>query len=519
VAEELKKVQSAQMLEPRAAPALSSELGVIDIGSNTARLVVFASTPEGGLRAILESKEVPRLGMGRGRDGSLSREAIERGIGALRRFSRMLAASRNPRTVSVATSAVRDAPNGAEFLQRVRRETHLTPQILSGEEEGRFAYLGVSSAFSLASDLVVDLGGGSLQGARVYQGRLAHTVSRPLGALRLTEEFLRHDPPKPKELDELRDHVRRDLRKFPSRGNGRLFGVGGSIRSLGRVAIQLRNYPIPRVHGYPISRRDLEALGGLLFEMPSERRKGVAGLSGQRADVILAAIVIVDELLRASEADQMYVCGTGIREGIANETLQIPLPAPAEELAHRSVSAYARALGFSMAHGEDVANAATSVFDQLHPIRGRDAGARLALKVGGWMHDSGTVIDPGLHAEHSAYILRNGTIFGLFHRETLLASMAAQLHEGDEAPPGWRREFRGILEDKEIELAEELGALLFLAETLIGSGVSARVSRGGKKIVLSASRSVRDRLSDRSFDRLVRAFDRALDLEVTWNGR
>ncbi|MFZ1024104.1 MAG: Ppx/GppA phosphatase family protein [Thermoplasmata archaeon] len=511
-------MQTSNLIAPRPSTALSSELGIIDLGSNTARLVVYASTPEGGLRLLLESKEIPRLGMGRLSDGSLSRDAIERGIGALRRFARLLAASGNPRTIAVATSAVRDAPNGAEFLQRVRREARLTPEIIDGEEEGRYAYLGVSSAFALSSDLVVDLGGGSLQGARVHQGRLVNAVSRPLGALRMTEEFLEHDPPKRKEIDELREHVRREFRKFPTTGHGRLFGVGGSIRSLGRVAIQLKNYPVQRVHGYPITVRDLRALGELLFEMPSDRRKGVAGLSGQRADVILAAIVIVEELLRATAADHLYVCGTGIREGIANEAFGIPLPAAAEELAHRSVSAYARALGFSLAHGEAVADAATSVFDQLHPTRERDAGARLALRVAGWMHDSGTVIDPGLHAEHSAYILRHATVLGLFHRETLLSSMAAELHEGDEAPPGWRREFRGILEDKEIDLGEELGALLFLAETLIGSGVSSKVMRGGKRIVLSASRSVKDRLSDRSFDRLVRVFDRVLDREVAWDG-
>jgi exopolyphosphatase / guanosine-5'-triphosphate,3'-diphosphate pyrophosphatase len=512
-------VQTSNLIAPRRATAISSELGIIDLGSNTARLVVFASTPEGGLRTLLESKEIPRLGMGQRADGSLSREAMERGIGALRRFARLLAASGNPRTIAVATSAVRDAPNGVEFLQRVRREARLTPQIVTGEEEGRYAYLGVSSAFALTSDLVVDLGGGSVQGVRVHQGRLVNAISRPLGALRMTEEFLEHDPPKRKEIDQLRAHVRRELRRFPTSGNGRLFGVGGSIRSLGRVAIELKNYPIQRVHGYPITGRDLQALGELLFEMPSDRRKGVAGLSGQRADVILAAIVIVEELLRATSADHLYVCGTGIREGIASEAFGIPLPAPADELAHRSVSGFARALGFSLAHGEAVAEAATSVFDQLHPARERDTGARLALRVAGWMHDSGTVIDPGLHAEHSAYILRHATVLGLFHRETLLASMAAELHEGDEAPPGWRREFRGILDDEEIDLGEELGALLFLAETLIGSGVSSKVMRGGRRIVLSASRSVKDRLSDRSFDRLVRVFGRVLEMEVAWDGR
>jgi exopolyphosphatase / guanosine-5'-triphosphate,3'-diphosphate pyrophosphatase len=506
------------LMATHSAPKPARVLGVIDLGSNTARLVIYSSTAEGGLRALMESKEVPRLGWKSRRDGALSPAAIDRGVAAMKRFARLLAASGNPPTVAVATSATRDAPNGGEFLARVARETKIVPRVISGEEEARYGFLGVSSAFELQNDLVIDLGGGSLQAGRVYRGRLTTANSLPLGALRMTEEYLRHDPPKGKEVDELHEIVRAELKELPNLGGERLFGVGGSIRSLARVAIDLKKYPIPRVHAYPLSDRDLRGIGELLFDMPAERRKGVAGLSGQRADVVLAAIVIVEELLRATGQEHLYVCGTGIREGLAVESLGIPLPATSEELAYRSVSSIAESLRFSLPHGEAVASVAASVFDRLHPTRERDLRARLALEVAGWMHDSGAVIDVTHHPEHSAYILRHATVLGLFHREALLASMAADLHEGGETPAGWRREFAGILEDSDIALAEELGALLFLAETLVGSGVQCTVARDRSKIVLSAPRSVKDRLSDRAFDRLVRAFDRALDMEVTWDG-
>ncbi|MCI4360582.1 MAG: hypothetical protein L3J91_02675, partial [Thermoplasmata archaeon] len=230
----LSATRTSAELRPRAV-----ELAVIDLGSNTARLVIFETTSQGGFRSIFESKEVPRLGQGVSPDGSLSPEAVERGVGALRRFARQIHQAGDPLTLAVATSAVRDAPNGPEFLSRVARETGIRIRVLTGAEEGRYAYLGVAGAFELGRDLAVDLGGGSLQAALTIDGRLDRVVSLPLGALRLTQQFLVHDPPKGKELDLMRDHVREALKDLPLPRSGptHIYGVGGTIRCLARVAI------------------------------------------------------------------------------------------------------------------------------------------------------------------------------------------------------------------------------------------------------------------------------------------
>src|SRR5580658_4981372 len=217
-------------------PRASQQLGVIDVGSNTARFVIFETFAIGAVRASYEDKEVPRLGAGTGPDGELSDEAIRRGTAAMRRFAKLVRVLEVPRTLAVATSATREAPNGGELVRAVERSTGMLLRILSGAEEARYGYLGVASAWELENDIVLDLGGGSLQLAEIRRGELRSTVSLPLGALRLSQRFFEHDPPKKREMDELREHVRAacsgsGARCAPSRGRRSSSAAGRSAGS------------------------------------------------------------------------------------------------------------------------------------------------------------------------------------------------------------------------------------------------------------------------------------------------
>ncbi|EQD51638.1 exopolyphosphatase, partial [mine drainage metagenome] len=146
------------------------QIGVIDVGSNTARFVVFEASRAGAVRAVYEAKEVPRLGLRTGPDGRLTDEAIQRGVAALKRFAKIVRQREVPRTLAVATSAVRDAPNGPEFLRAVERSSGLLLRTISGAEEARYGYLGIAGAWELHDDVVCDLGGGSLQLVEVVRG-------------------------------------------------------------------------------------------------------------------------------------------------------------------------------------------------------------------------------------------------------------------------------------------------------------------------------------------------------------
>ncbi len=500
-----------------AARPADRRVAVIDVGSNTARLVVFRTSSAGYLRAIYEAKESPRLGLGMLADGSIAREAFDRGLAGLKRFARTLRALDHPLAVGVATSAVRDAPNGPTFVDRVAKETGIELRILDGTEEARYAYLGVASAWELDNDLVCDLGGGSLQIACTRVGRLANSVSLPLGALRLSQRFLEHDPPKGREVDDLIEYARRAIEPALDafgRTPGRLFGVGGTVRSLAKVAIDLRDYPIPRVHGYPLRPHDLEALRELLLDLPAAKRGNVPGIGADRTDVIVAGLLVIEELVRASGVELLTVSGTGIREGIALEEVRAVLPATAEELAHRSVEAASESLGFSMEHAEAVERIARQLFDLLAKRRGWDAEARRALTVAAWMHDAGTAVDLWRHARHSAYLVRNIPLWGLTQREILLASMAAYLHEGDEVPSSWRRDALPLIRGPDIETARQFGAILYTAETLLHGDPRFTLSDDGGTLTLLLARAPETGLSPRAVEKIRKPLRRELGLEV-----
>ncbi len=495
----------------------AATVGVVDIGSNTARCVVFETSRSDAVRAIFETKDSPRLGLGLLPDGHLAEAAVARGVATARRFAQVLRALGVPRTLAVATSAVRDAVNGPEFVREVERATGLRLRVISGAEEAHYAYLGVASAWPLENDIVFDLGGGSMQLAEVRAGTLRNSVSLPLGVLRLSQRFLEHDPPKKREWEELREHVRSTLdsvvRAFGGRSY-RLFGIGGTVRSLARAAIDLREWPIGRVHGYPLYDHDIEALHELLAEMPAQKRRSVPGIGNDRADVVLAGIAVLEEVLRAVRAERIIVSGTGIREGVALEAIGARLPATAEELADRSVAAAAESFAFPLEHGRAVATTALALFDVLAPRFGGGESERLALRVAAGMHDAGTAVDLWNHARHSAYLIQNYPIWGLDQREVLLAAMAAWLHEGDEPPSEWKRDYLPIVRAEELAAARHLGAILEVAELLAPARPRFSQSSGARSLGVAFSSSADTSLPPRWAEKVRRPMERVFGLEV-----
>jgi exopolyphosphatase / guanosine-5'-triphosphate,3'-diphosphate pyrophosphatase len=498
-------------------PRARSTLGVIDIGSNTARFVQFEVASAGTVRAIFETKDVPRLGSDPGPDGRLSAATIGRGVATVRRFAYLVRALEIPKTLAVATSAVRDAPNGGEFVREVERATGVLLRTLSGAEEARYAYLGVAGAWELQNDIVLDLGGGSLQLAEVRSGKLHNSVSLPLGALRLSQRFFEHDPPKRREWDELRDYVRTTLTSvFEAFGAtpDRLLAVGGTVRSLARAAIELRQWPVRRVHGYTLYDHDIDALNELLGEMPAAKRRSIPGIGGDRADVVLAGIVVLKELVRAASTDRIVVSGTGIREGIALEAVGAKLPVPAVQLAERSAMAAAEAFGFPIEHGRAVAEAAIALLKVLSPKLDAGPPEALALRVAAWMHEAGIAIDFWNSPHHTAYLIQNYPIWGLDQRQVLLASMASYLHEGDDPPYQWKKAYLPIIRPADLDLAMRLGAILEVAEILAPVRPRFSLTGAGRTLSVSFSASADTHLSPRWAEKVRKPMERIFGMEV-----
>jgi len=492
---------------------------VVDIGSNTIRLVEYEVVGRSGLRLVRAFKEVPRLAHAATENGALSREAIEQGARSVRRLLAMLPPERDRTTVAVATSAVRDAPNRAAFVDRVRSVAGIVPKVISGPEEGRYAYLGVSDAWRLDRDLVIDLGGGSMQVVYTRGGRVARAFSMPIGTVRLTDRYFHHDPPRDREIDALRATVREHLDALPERPkNGRVFVVGGTARALARTSMELGESPLRTIHGQPLRGRELKGLSALLRTMPAKRRREVPGIDRTRAEVIVAGLWTFREVADRFDAQELTVSTRGIRDGLALETAGIPVARTSAELVDRSATVAARSFRFSLEHGRDVAAKADHLFDAVRRRLDWGEEERLALRAAGLLHDIGAVVDPWHHAWHSAYILRHTAVGGLTRRAAGLAVIAVSGHEGEPLPEGWRRAWKSVLSRDGMARGERLGAILFVAERFAGLGVEFDVSPRRERVVVRGDGRRRRPIGPKRFDRLEKHIRRTLGLGLDLEG-
>lgn len=293
---------------------MNEVLAAIDVGSNTILLLIARSDPTIGLTIIDEAEDQPRLGAGLGATGRLSAEAMTRALESLARMLERCRRQGVTQMAAVATAAMREAKNGDEFVQRVR-ELGIPLRIIPPEEEAALAYRAAAYHFPGPGRLLIaDIGGGSLELVGADEGRIELTDSLPLGAVRLTELQL--------PLASLRDHVRESLSSAlaGNRWSGaRLIGSGGTFATLARMVNARRGAPDAVVHGTEVSRLELERVLNQLSTLTADQRRKVPGLKPERADIIVAGLAAVLELLDIVRAGSVTVSGLGIREGMLLE--------------------------------------------------------------------------------------------------------------------------------------------------------------------------------------------------------
>jgi exopolyphosphatase/guanosine-5'-triphosphate,3'-diphosphate pyrophosphatase len=302
------------------APEPEQRVAVIDLGSNSFRMVVFGSTGSSWERED-EASSAVRIGEGLAASGRLGEQAMARALQTLDSFTALCERhGLDEHSVdAVATSAIRDAENGSEFLEEVRSRTGLYVRVLSREQEARYGYLAAVNSTTLSNGCVLDLGGGSLQLVRVA-GRLAReSGSWRLGAVRMTERFLSEQgPAKRSQLKALQAHVSRKLERAPwlHATGPRLIGVGGTVRNLAAAAERAAGLPSDEVQGFVIEREILDDLIARLAALPATERSRVPGIKQARADIVLAGAIVIQGVMRCGGFDTIEVTGAGLREGI-----------------------------------------------------------------------------------------------------------------------------------------------------------------------------------------------------------
>jgi len=493
------------------AQAPAPPIAIIDIGSNSGRVVVFRLDGAGQLRMLAGSRAALRLVQDVDKTHRLTEESMGRAMEALRDFRALAQGAGAERIVAVATAAVRDADNSQVFSDRVRRELGFEVQIIDGKREAYYGFLGALRGLAVESGLLFDLGGGSLQVSHFERRQPGRSTSLPLGALRLSETFLESDPPKSGELRRLQVQARKTLRSArlgKLRARETLIGTGGTVRNLAKMDRRSHGYPITRLHGYVMSVRRLRELAARLASLTLKKREAIPGLSHERGDSIVGGALAIETLMEEVGASEIMVSGQGVREGLAYSLAGDGVSSPREvrEASLRSLTA--RFDGWSQEAAERRRSIAAALARALEP-RAR-AEILEAIDYSAWTLDLGRSIDFFNRHEHVADIFLDTELNGFTHHQIALTSAVVR-RTGDEHfdPKG----LAPLITAGDREAIERAAVILALADDIeerCPRGVAVEVfCEVGRQITVCVPQLVawRPRALDARFER---AFGKAL---------
>jgi exopolyphosphatase / guanosine-5'-triphosphate,3'-diphosphate pyrophosphatase len=500
-------------------------IGIVDLGSNTARLAVFETEPGERFQLIDGIREPIRLGEGLAASGALSRRAMDRAQAAVHLFSDYAAATGLGEMEVIGTSALRDASNGDELLARLE-PLGLEITVLSGEEEAQLGVLAVANSFALEEAWVVDLGGGSAQVSRMSQRRWIEGHAHPLGAVRLTEAFLHNDPPTPSEVAALERHVEGVLAEVADRirrDGLPLVGIGGTLRNLSRATQEALEDPLGLLHGYSYQCAALEQLTEELLSLPARKRARIPGLNPDRADIIIAGALVFRWLARRAELDRILVSGHGVREGAFFRRF-LPPPHLLPDVRRFSVANLLAQYGQEdHPHVERVVHLALQLFSELEPLHGLGEEEAGLLEAAAWLHDIGMTVDYHRHHKHGEYLVRSAPLPGFTQREMALISLLVRYHRKGLPKVG---DLRPMLESDDKRRLLQLTSCLRLAEYLERSragrvkGVRATIGRKNVALEVRATETPTVELWEaaKQRDLFERAFGRSLSLTAVVDG-
>ena len=516
-------------------------IAAIDVGSNSLHMVIAQADADGGVTMLWRMKEMVGLGRMSFPSRRLSREAMDRAVTTLRRFQQAAQARQCEKVLAAATSAVREAENGGDFLERVRRELGMSIRIVSARDEARLIYLGVRHAVDLGSrpHFVLDVGGGSVEFIVADNHRAALLESRKLGASRMTARYVNSDPISPGDLKSLLAHYDRELSPvcdgvLAHRPVAAL-GTSGTIENLAAMCAAVyggKGDGKPSAAGGAAaggaSVIEREALGRLvarLLESRSKDRAALPGLDEQRRDQVVAGPLLVNELFRRLDLDHMRVCRSSLREGIlldylARHAPELSIRRTVPEPRRRSVLDLARRCNWDQAHHEQVARLCTDLFDQTAGLHGLGTEERELIEFGALLHDIGLHIAREGHHKHSQYLILNGNLKNFAPEEVRTIANIARYHRKAKPDPDAHPEY-AALSKRGRRLVNIGAALLRIADGLdrshcgVVSGVRAKVGRHHVTITVQARGDAELELwgARRQMELFAEVFDRTVSFE------
>jgi exopolyphosphatase/guanosine-5'-triphosphate,3'-diphosphate pyrophosphatase len=446
-------------------------LAAIDVGSNSVHMIVAEVNREGYVEVIDRVKEMVRLGRRSFTTGLLTGDAMDLTVQTLAYFRRLAALRQVTRIRAVATSAVREANNRAEFIRRIRRETGLSVEIISGHDEAQLIFDAARHALGLDGGpyLLIDMGGGSVELVLVKDAHPLWMKSFKLGAARLSERFFADDPPTAAQRKRLLEHLDDELgdlmRRVRKARIVRAIGTSGTINTLIAMARATRGEELGRLHGASATAAEIAKITAQVLEVNAAARVDLPGLDAKRVDQIAAAAMLTDFVLRSSGAPELTACTWAMREGVLlGLTHQKPPRCKPVAIRRRSVETLAARFAGDNLHGRHVAKLALSLFDATAKVLRLHDDSRELLEYAALLHDIGHVIEHDRHNRHSYYLIKNAELLGFDPVEIEVIALAARGHRKQGAKYD-SAELRA-LSPANRRLVRSLAAILRIADAL-----------------------------------------------------
>jgi exopolyphosphatase/guanosine-5'-triphosphate,3'-diphosphate pyrophosphatase len=468
---------------PTQPPKQHRIIAAIDLGTNSLHMVVVKIDPTlPAFSIIAREKETVRLGDRNLTTGELKPEIIEKAIAALGRFQEVAKTINAETIIAVATSAVREAPNGKDFLHRVETELGLSVDLISGQEEARRIYLGVLSGmeFHNQPQMIVDIGGGSTELILGDSQQARTLTSTKVGAVRLTSELISTDPISETEFQYLQTYARGMLERSVDEilanlqlgESPRLVGTAGTIETLAMIHAREKSGLIPStLNGYQFSLKDLQELVNRLRKVSNSEKADIPGMPDKRSEVILAGAVILQEVMTLLGSESVTVCERSLREGVivdwmlAHGLIEDKLRYQSS-VRERNVLKLANKYHINLEYSDRVAKFAESLFDQTQgTLHHWGADERQLLWAAAILHNCGHYISHSSHHKHSYYLIRNGELLGYTETEIEIIANLARYHR--KSPPKKKHEsYQSLLTKEQRQIVSQLSAILRLSVAL-----------------------------------------------------
>ncbi len=453
-----------------------SKIAVIDIGTNSIHMVLAEALPDFSYKILDRFKDMTRLGDGAFTSQRLSDTAVTRSLAVIRHLATLAKNKGYDRIIAVATSAVREAKNGGDFIDLVAEQTGLTVRVISGTEEARLIFLGIKNSVPMTDQPVlgVDVGGGSVELMVGNRDQLLHAKSLKLGAIRLADQFLKRTPPSDGMLRALEETViaqlQRALDSFKVKRFDALIATSGMAGNLVEVIhLKRTSRPLPQLNLATVSLKDVKEIEQELRRATIKERLAIPGLDPKRVDTLFPATVVLRRLMELSGRDEMILCDKAIREGVIYDFIvrhreRIKAEAEIPDLRRRNVLALARRCQAPEVHGLHVASLALRLFDQTKRLHGLGPTERNWLEYAAILHDIGYLISERQHHKHAYYLITHSEIGGLSGDEIHVIANVARYHR--RAIPQTKHDGFEALSPKFKRIVRILSALLRIADGL-----------------------------------------------------